>query len=66
VQQSVASLQRGALQATLVLRVLLTDSTPAIRLSAARAILDYTLKSVELEQVIQRLDRLEALVEPLQ
>jgi hypothetical protein len=64
VQQSIASVQRSSLAACLTLRALLDDTSPAIRLGAARTLLDFTLRSVELEQVVQRLDRLERLLEP--
>jgi hypothetical protein len=60
-QHAVARLQTVASHAAGVLVALFADASipPAVRLSAAKTVLEFALKSVELDDVLQRLTALE-------
>ncbi len=64
VDSAVSSLQRGAHTAALTLRLLMADGfPPAVRLAAASRVLDTVFRVMELEKVVQRLERLETALE---
>jgi hypothetical protein len=62
VKQTVARLQRASAPVvSLLLQLAASDQTPAMaRVAARRAVLDYTFKAVELEDLDERLSELEA------
>ena len=62
VSQAVAQLQRIASEAVLVLQTVMNDATkPAsARIAAARSVLEFSIKAVEVEELEQRLSALEA------
>ncbi len=62
VKQTVARLQcASAPVVSLLLQLAASDQTPAMaRVAACRAVLDYTFKAVELEDLDERLSELEA------
>ena len=62
VKQTVARLQRASAPVvSLLLQLAASDQTPATaRVAACRAVLDYTFKAVELEDLDERLSELEA------
>ena len=64
VQQAIARLQQTSSAAVMVMLSLMADrSTPAsVRLSAAKMVLEFALKAVELEEIETRLTALEAAV----
>jgi hypothetical protein len=66
VKQAIARLQQTTSEAVDTLRDVMKSSTnfPAARVSAAKAILDYAMKAVELEDLTQRVEELEALMKP--
>lgn len=59
-QQAIARLQQVSSPAAERLEYLLTCGKPAIELGAARSILEFAIKAVELEDLQQRLTALEA------
>lgn len=59
VKQATAGLQHLTSKAVETLETLLTSSKPTVQLGAARLVLEMSIKAVELEDVLQRLDRLE-------
>jgi len=67
VDEAVTRLQRSAREASETLRTVMLDTqTPAsVRVSAARAILDYATKAVEFEEVERRLEVLEDTLESM-
>lgn len=60
--QAVAQLQKAAGGAAVILASIAEDKAnpPAARVSAARAILDYAVRAIELEDISARLEALEA------
>lgn len=66
-RQATAALARSAGSAVAVLtRLMRSKSTPAsVRARAARGVLEVALRAVEIEDVIARLDRIEARVSPI-
>lgn len=65
VSQAVARLQQACTQAVQALAAVIndTESTAAARVSAAKTILEYAFKSVELEEIEVRLSEIEQVVE---
>lgn len=59
VQQGIARLQQVSSQAVDRLKNLLTCGKPAIELGAARTILEFSIKAVEIEDIAARLAALE-------
>ncbi len=66
VSQAVAQLQRISSEAVLVLQTVMNDNTkPAsARIMAARSVLEFAIKAVELEDLEARLSALEASMKP--
>lgn len=64
VNQAVTRLQRASSEAVTVLRDLMMkeDAPPAARISAARTILDYSMKAVEQDDLKARIDELEKFI----
>jgi hypothetical protein len=60
-RQAIAKLQQVSGKAATRLEYLLTHGTPAVQLGAARAIMEFSIKAVELEDLATRLAVLEAL-----
>lgn len=62
VKQAIARLQQSAAQAVDTLKEVMTSKKALdfARVSAAKAILDYSLKAVELEDLAERIDALES------
>lgn len=58
-QQAIARVQQVSGAAVAVLAQLLANSTPAVKLGAARTILEFAVKAVELEDLAARLAALE-------
>lgn len=58
-QQAIARLQQVSGAAVAVLCQLMTSSTPAVRLGAARTVLEFAVKAVEIEDLTARLEALE-------
>lgn len=59
VQQATARLQYASSSAVIVLCQLMAHSTPAVKLGAARTVLEFAIKAVELEDLAARLAALE-------
>jgi hypothetical protein len=59
-QQAIARLQQMSGSAVIVLCQLMAHSTPAVKLGAARTVLEFAIKAVELEDMQARLAALEA------
>ncbi len=66
VRQAVAHLQQASGEAVDVLREVMNgkEATAAARVSAARAIIEFAIKAVEVEDLAERVKQLEALLEP--
>lgn len=66
VNQSIAHLQSATGEAVTCLRDVMksTSASDAAKVSAARAVLELSLKAVELEDLAERVKQLEALLEP--
>jgi Helix-turn-helix of insertion element transposase len=66
VKQSIAHLQSATGEAVTCLRDVMksTSASDAAKVSAARAVLEMAMKSVELEDLAERVKQLEALLEP--
>jgi hypothetical protein len=62
VRQAIARLQNRTGQAVEVLAEIMNDSTanPFARVGAAKAVIEYSIKGVELEDLAERIARLEA------
>lgn len=58
-QQAIARLQQVSGSAVIVLCQLMAHSTPAVKLGAARTVLEFAIKAVELEDLAARLAALE-------
>ncbi|MGA9773671.1 MAG: hypothetical protein WBV94_31865 [Blastocatellia bacterium] len=65
VKQAIARLQQNASRAVDTLKEVMTDKKAVsfARVSAAKAILDYSLKAVELEDLAERIEALESKME---
>jgi hypothetical protein len=63
VARAVGAVADGATAAAATLRLLLQAEAESVRLGAARALLEYAIKGIELTDVLERLERLEAAVE---
>lgn len=65
VRQAIASLQQASGEAVAVLKeLMLSESTPAtVRVTAAKAIIEYSIKAVEVEDLAVRVDELKTLFE---
>lgn len=66
VNQSIAHLQSATGEAVTCLRDVMksTTASDAAKVSAARAVLELSLKAVEIEDLAERVKQLEALLEP--
>jgi hypothetical protein len=64
VSQSIARLQQASTEAVNTLRSIAKDKTePAsARVSAAKAIIEYSIKAVEIEDLAQRVEELESVM----
>lgn len=60
VQQAIALLQKGSSNAVGVLFTLMSTGSPTVKLGAARTVLELSIKAVELEDIMARLEALEA------
>ncbi len=65
VSQAIAQLQHGTGEAVEALRSVMNgaDTPPSARVSAARSVLDMALRAVEIEDLEERIGRLEQLLE---
>jgi hypothetical protein len=59
VEQAVAQLQQGTSEAVEALRRNLKCAIPAAEIAAAKAVLDFSLKAVELVDLVERVEQLE-------
>jgi hypothetical protein len=68
VRQAVAHLQRSSGEAVEVLRSVMNDdgTTAAVRVTAAKAIIEYSIKAVEVEDLAERVAELETLAKQQQ
>ena len=64
VDQAITKLQQAASEAVKTLRDIMVDASrkDSARVSAAKAILDHTLRATEMENLALRIDRLEAII----
>jgi hypothetical protein len=62
VQQAIAKMQNASGLAVSVLEEIMSDkdSPPSTRVNAAKAVLETSLKAVELEDILRRIERIEA------
>ncbi len=58
-QHAIAQLQQSSSYAAAALRKLLTSDKPTVQLQAAKTILELSIKTLELEDVLARIERLE-------
>jgi hypothetical protein len=65
VSHAIARVQQASSHAVTVLMLLMADKqvAPGIRLNAAKAVIEYSLRAVELEQIEARLSSLEAVMQ---
>jgi hypothetical protein len=63
VEQAVAQLQQGTTEAVETLRRNLTCTIPAAEIAAAKAVLDFSLKAIELTDLAERVEQLEQAAE---
>lgn len=65
VEQAIARLQRASSEAVEVLRAIMTDpeKPSSARVTAARTVLDYALRAVELDNLAARIEALEGALE---
>lgn len=65
VSQAIAQLQQATTQAVATLQAIMQDETApaASRVTAARTVLDTSLKAIELEDLAQRIEKLEQAVQ---
>jgi len=59
VEQAIAQLQRGTSEAVAALRRNLQCGVPAAEIAAAKAVIDFSVKAVELTDLLERVDALE-------
>jgi hypothetical protein len=59
VEQAVAQLQRGTSEAVETLKRNFTSGVPAAEIAAAKAVLDFSIKAIELTDLVERVDALE-------
>src|SRR5215213_1130733 len=59
VEQSIAQLQQGTTEAVAALRRNLTCGLPAAEIAAAKAVMDYSVKAIELVDLAERVEQLE-------
>jgi len=63
VEQAVAGLQQATGEAVAALRRNLTSGVPASEIAAAKAVIDFSLKAVELVDLAERVEQLERAAE---
>jgi hypothetical protein len=59
VEQAIAQLQRGTSEAVDALRRNLACGVPAAEIAAAKAVIDYSVKAIELTDLAERVEQLE-------
>jgi hypothetical protein len=59
VEQAIAQLQRGTSEAVTALRRNLQCGVPAAEIAAAKAVMDYSVKAIELVDLVERVEQLE-------
>src|SRR3954449_132082 len=59
VEQAIAQLQQGTSEAVAALRRNLQCGVPAAEIAAAKAVIDYSVKAIELTDLIERIEQLE-------
>jgi hypothetical protein len=59
VEQAIAQLQQGTSEAVAALRRNLACGVPAAEIAAAKAVIDYSVKAIELTDLAERVEQLE-------